>query len=255
MVNSRFRISTIALLATSTLSSCSIPDYAVPNIVCKKGVFDEEGEWTFREPSLNKSISDSAIKIRVELLTDDRHEAVVVWQSIKPGAILKYGSEFEFKAYPQNAVKSEWDVPADEPWPTDCNETGTATSPSTVVDNSPEGAYKTASRQIAKNVIASLVTLQDLFEAVDPSDQMWILSVSGELLSFRYAYDEAQKLSAPPVFEGAHMALLETLEILNDVSYSLPTAFDSGNLNQIGKHSQRMWNALDGLDKFTKLIN
>ena len=151
-----------------------------------------------------------------------------------------------------NAVKSDWDVPADEPWPTDCQPTATSnTSP----DNSPDALYKASSRSIVKGVVESLASLQELFVSVDPYDQMWVLDVAGELLTFRDAYSEVQKLTPPSSLKIAHETLLSSLKILSDVSYSLPKAFDSGNTNEIEKQAQRMWDSLEGIDSFTAMTN
>lgn len=257
----------VQLLALALVSpSCGLtPDYIVPNLICETGSqkIDESGYWEFifDDTSLNKALTDSNKDLNIQVLGDTTTGLIVVWQSASPGTNLgygDYGDDLTIKAYPRNAIKAEWNVPANEPWPTDC--LGPDTSPTettaplnTIAESNPDEAYKQTTTTIQKKVVGALVTLQSLFASADPNDQDWVLSVAGELLTFRDAYAEAQALNPPASFTDANKILMNALSVLNDVSYSLPEAIDRGNLNRVRKEADKMWGTLESLDRFRQL--
>lgn len=111
--------------------------------------------------------------------------------------------------------------------------------------------YRTESRAITKKTISSLVTLERLFQNPDIYDQLWVLNVAGQLLTFRTAHDDALNLSVPANYQGAHNNLMSALSTLNKVSFDLPRAIDSLNTKEAGRQAQKMWGTLNALDRFT----
>lgn len=129
--------------------------------------------------------------------------------------------------------------------------------PTTTIDKveADKTKYRTESRAITKETISSLVTLERLFQNPDIFDQLWVLDVAGELLTFRTAYDNALRLSVPANYQGAHNNLMSALSTLNKVSFDLPRAIDSLNTKEAGRQAQKMWGTLNALDRFTTATN
>lgn len=132
------------------------------------------------------------------------------------------------------------------------------TTSTTALQISPEeqeqANYRNSTQSLVRDVVSSLVSLDSLFQNTDPYDQMWVINVSGELLSFRDAYSTAQELRPPNRYASAHKLLLSALKDLNNVSYDLPKAIDSLNMNAVNKQSQKLWGTLKLLDNFGKSL-